>query len=247
MGIATKVNRSLVDNPEKLEQYLRAVADDLGKLKTAMDSSDTGAIAEIITDHATNIAAIAANKTATNLLLSRLQSSVMQNGTLAISATAEKFKTTTTTYALVNGIGVTKAATDNLVFSAGDTINTAPGTGDFHGAWLVEMDIAGNIATKPAGGLSDQVYTSKALAVAALPAATTDKVAIGYITVQASTDSAWTANTDDMTPASDCAANTYVDTTEVPLSGDSAISLSPAATLTATGVTDTGTLEATEA
>lgn len=139
---------------------------------------------------------------------------LVQIGTLAISAgTAEKFKTTTVAMVRINGAQFDKAATDNLVFTANDTINTAPDTGFFFGSWLVQVDAAGTVSTKPAGGLSDQVYATAAAAEAALPAADANKVAIGYITVKSLEDSAWTANTDDLTDASDCTTATFNDAT----------------------------------
>ena len=136
-------------------------------------------------------------------------------GTLAISAgTAEDFKTTTIAEYTVNGVPYTKAATDNLNFSAADTINTGTATGDFFGSWVVQINAAGTVSTKPAGGLTDQVYASAALAEAALPAADADKAALGYITIGATTDGDWVAITDDMTPASDCQTATFNDGVE---------------------------------
>ena len=130
-------------------------------------------------------------------------------GTLAISATAEKFKTTTTAYYTVGGVQYSKAATDNLVFSANDTINVGTASGDFFGIWLVQVDVAGTVTTKSPA--TDQVYTSAASALEALPSADANKVALGYIIIGANTDSAWTANTDDMTPASDCDSAVFED------------------------------------
>jgi hypothetical protein len=133
-------------------------------------------------------------------------------GTLLISgADATKFKTTTTAEFVINGVPATKAAADNITFTLADTINVAPATGDFWGAWLVQVNISGTVSTKAAGGLADQVYASEALAVAALPAADADKAALGYITINAKADSAWTANTDDMTDASDCLTADFYD------------------------------------
>lgn len=132
-------------------------------------------------------------------------------GTITISATAEKFKTTTTLSFLKAGLRGTKAATDNLVFSAADTINVGAAAGQFWGGWLVTYDGTSAFATQRPS--ADQVYASEAAALAAAraltPAAGTVKV--GYITVQSKTNIAWTANTDDMTVASDCAARTFTD------------------------------------
>lgn len=152
-----------------------------------------------------------------------LEDTLLQIGTLAISATPEDFKTTTILLFLEDGIQRELAATDNLAFASGYTINVTPDTGDFWGAFLVEATgVATPVITAKANG-ADQAYASEALAIAALPAVTAGSVAIGYITVQANTDVAWTANTDDMTPASDCQAANFVDYT-------------PAADATTTGV-----------
>jgi len=140
--------------------------------------------------------------------------SVLQIGTLAISgADATKFKTTTVLYWKRLGIQFTKAATDNLVFSAADTINTAPTAGLFFGSWMVLVGDTGTVTTKSVG--ADQVYTSAALALAAARALTptAGTVPIGFITIGAKTGASWTANTDDMTPASDCASATFTDAT----------------------------------
>lgn len=171
----------------------------------------TGGITGDLTGDVTGAAS--ENTTQGNALRSFLNQALLDIGTLAISATPEQFKTTTTAMFLLSGAQRTKAAADNLTFSAADTINTAADTGDFHGAWLVQTDKDGTVSTKPAGGLDDQVYTSKQDAIDALPEADADNVALGYITVQANTDSSWTANTDDLTDASDCAAATFVDAT----------------------------------
>lgn len=131
-------------------------------------------------------------------------------GTLAVSATAEKFKTTTTATFVIAGATLTKAATDLLVFSAADTINVGTAVGDYWGAWLVQINAAGTISTKSVS--ADQAYASEVLAIAALPDPDSGNVALGYITVQANTDSSWTANTDDLTAASDCQDVNFVDT-----------------------------------
>jgi hypothetical protein len=145
---------------------------------------------------------------------------VLQIGTLLISATAEDFKTTTTLYWRRNGIQFTKAATDNLSFTANDTINTGAATGMFWGVWLVQIDDAGTITTKSPA--EDQVYTTEALAIAALPAVDAGNTAIGYITVQTEADVDWVANTDDLTPTGDCTDANFYDATPVTLTDEAA-------------------------
>lgn len=151
------------------------------------------------------------NTTQGNGLLAWVQDRLLSIATLAISATAEKFKTTTTSYYQIAGIQYSKNATDNLTFTAADTINTAGDDGDYWGAWLVQINAAGTISTKSVD--DDQVYTSEADAIAALPDADADNVALGYIVINANENSSWTANTDDMTDASDCVEAKFVDAT----------------------------------
>ncbi len=147
-----------------------------------------------------------------NLLVAFLGDGLLSTPGLAIATIApEKFQVANTTYARIANIQHSKSAEDEIVFTAADTINTGAAVGDFFGAWLVQMTAAGTVSTKPAGGLADQVYASEEEAVAALPDPDASNVALGYIAIGANTDSSWTANTDDMTAASDCASVTFAD------------------------------------
>ncbi len=142
---------------------------------------------------------------------------LLQIGTLAISGgDATKFKTTTQTIFREDGIQRVKAATDNLEFADAYTINSTPATGDFWGAFLVEATGADTPVITAKASAADQAYATEAAAIAALPDPTAGSVAIGYITIQANTDSAWTAQTDDMTAASDCQASNFYDYTPQP-------------------------------
>jgi hypothetical protein len=124
-------------------------------------------------------------------------------GTLAISATAERFKTTTTALYRVNGVQRTKAATDNLTFSAAHVI-----TASKFGVVLVQINGAGTVSTKvPA---SPQAYNTDALALAALPAPDAGNVPLGYIAIENNAGD-WTGNTDDLTAASDVTTAAFVD------------------------------------
>ena len=130
--------------------------------------------------------------------------------TIVISAAAaEKFKTTTTSYFSIGGVIYSKAATDNLVFSAAYTVNNAQTAGTFWGAFLIQIDKAGAVSTKAVA--SDQAYTSEALAINNLPAPDASKVKLGYITVNSKTGARWTANTDDLTDTSDVTEANFYD------------------------------------
>lgn len=221
-------------NPDQMDELFNSVLTDLTAIKTSVDSTNT-AVTELMADHATNKTIIDSIKQELNRANA---SGCLSIGTLAISATPEKFKTTTTAYYRISGIQYSKAATDNLVFSAADTINKGTAAGLYYGIWLVQINAAGTVSTKSPS--ADQVYTSSALAIAALPAVDTGNIALGYILVQSKTGAAWTANTDDLTNGSDCQTATFTDTT--PLTAPAAVSASSAATLSASTPTAVGTL-----
>jgi len=150
-------------------------------------------------------------KTLANALQASFKDGLLTIGTLAIDATAEKFKTTTTAYFRVGSIQYSKAAATAIAFSSADTINTAAAAGTFWGIWLVQVNAAGTVSTKSPS--ADQVYTTAALALAALPSADSGKVALGYIRVNSKAGVKWTATTDDLTDGSDCTTATFTDAT----------------------------------
>lgn len=146
---------------------------------------------------------------------------VVQIGTLAVSGVAaEKFKTTTVLYWRRLGIQFTKAATDNLTFTAAHTINTGAAAGIKYGVFLIQISDTGTVATKVPS--ADQVYTTAAAALAAKPAVDSGYTEIGSLVIGAKTGASWTANTDDMTAASDCASIVIYDATPVTLPAASA-------------------------
>ncbi len=125
------------------------------------------------------------------------------DGNLAISATAEEFKTTQTAKYAIAGVEYSKVATDNLTFSAAHVVNATK-----FGIVLVQINAAGAISTKvPA---SPQTYNNAGLALAAKPAPDAGNVELGYITIAAGAGN-WTANTDDMTNGSDLTTAGFVD------------------------------------
>lgn len=132
-------------------------------------------------------------------------------GLLAIDAVPEKFKLITTTVIyLSSSVAKSKAPATTIAFSAAYTINNAGAAGLFYGAFLVQVDAAGAVTTKTAGGANDQAYATSAAAIAALPVADATKVALGYIVVKTKTTAVkWTATVDDMTDGSDCTTTTF--------------------------------------
>lgn len=150
---------------------------------------------------------------ANDILTNSVGDGVIQDGTLAVSATTHQFKTTTELVFRKGMIQRNLAATDNLTFASAYTINTAAGTGDFWGAFLAEATNAATPVVSAKASAANQVYTTEAAAVAALPAVTAGSTVIGYITVQANSDTDWVANTDDLVAASDCQDVNFYDTT----------------------------------
>lgn len=142
-----------------------------------------------------------------------LLNAVLQNGTLAVDATAEKFKTTTTFIWRRNGIQFSKAATAAIVFTAAHVI-----TASKYGIVLVQITDAGVISTKTPGATQTtaMAYNTSALALAAKPAVDAGNTEMGYMIIQNNTGD-WTANTDDLTAASDITAVTFTDATAATL------------------------------
>lgn len=135
-----------------------------------------------------------------------LADAVIVDGNLAIDATPEKFKTTQKLAYVLNGVFHTAAAAIEQVFSAAHVI-----TASKFGCILVQMDAAGTISTKVAA--SPQAYDDAPAALAALPAADAGNIKIGHIAIENNAGD-WTANTDDLTNASDVTTAAFVDATE---------------------------------
>ena len=126
---------------------------------------------------------------------------------LAIDSTPEKFKTSNRAVIRYNGETVGKAATAALTFTANHVV-----TASKFGIVLVQMTPAGVISTKTPGATQTtaMAYAMAVAALAALPAVTAGNVALGYIAINNNAGD-WTANTDDLTDASDVTSATFVD------------------------------------
>lgn len=154
----------------------------------------------------TDLAALYAN---TDEILSEGASDgIINASTLSTGSTAENIATTAFQYR-IDGVTYTKAAVTAGTAVTAATINTGTAAGDYYGGFVVQINAAGTISTLPSG--TDQVHTTAAAALAAAQAITptAGNVVVGYVVVQANTDSAWTGGTDDLTAESDCAAVTY--------------------------------------
>jgi len=145
---------------------------------------------------------------------------IVGNPTIAITAAAEKFKTTVAITAFNGTIFVKKAATDNLVFTAAHVVTAAK-----FGIILIELDDDGSIDTRVP--VSPQAYNTAPLALAQLAALKTAALAagsvpIGYIAIEAGVAD-WTGNTDDLTDASDLTSAAFTSLSDVKVLSDEAI------------------------
>ena len=193
-----EIRRNMMEQPDYLEKVFDAILTDLTAIKTSLDTTNT-AVTELQTE-------------VDNLITQVSADGIITATALSTGSTAENIASTAFTYR-IDGMPYAKAAVAaGTAFSAADTINTGTAVGTFWGVWLVQIDAAGTITTKPGGGLSDQVYTTEALAIAALPTATAGSVAMGYVTIAATADSAWTGQTDDITDGNDNTSVTFYNT-----------------------------------
>lgn len=136
---------------------------------------------------------------------------------LAIDAVPEKFKTSDQVTYMNGAVPTVKAATTAITFTAAYTVNNATTAGFWWGAFLVQLNVTtGAISTKATA--ADQAFVSEAQAVANLPAADASNVILGHITVETKTGAKWTANTDDLTAASDVTAANFTARPAIPMS-----------------------------
>lgn len=96
---------------------------------------------------------------------------------------------------VINGVVYHKDPEIQIAFSAAHVVAL-----DQWGAVLVQINAAGTISTKVVG--TPQSYDNAAAAIAALPAADSGNVAIGFVLIEADSGT-WTANTDDLVAAGD--------------------------------------------
>ena len=131
--------------------------------------------------------------------------SIINATTLSVGSTAENVATTAFQFR-IDGVTVAKAAVAAGTALTAATINVGTATGDYWGGFALQITSAGVISSKAAA--ADQVLTTEGAARVAAMEITADagNVIIGWFTVEANTDSAWTAGTDDLTAASDCQA-----------------------------------------
>lgn len=125
------------------------------------------------------------------------------------AGTAEQFDVVGTAVVYTGGTRASLAASATQTFTVADTINTGAAAPIVFGAWGLFRDASGNDFTLGADGsvvASDQVYADAATALTALdtlyiPAKYSR---VGTIVIDCLASTAWIANTDDMTDASDC-------------------------------------------
>lgn len=165
----------------------------------------TDLINELVSDRAGNDTLLTSMKTCLNALQATFKDGLLAIGALQIDATAEKFKTTTTAITRIGSIAYSKAAQTAVQFTAAHVV-----TASKFAVILIQVNAAGTISSKVP--VSPQAYNTAPLALAALPAADAGNIALGYIAIAAKA-ATWTANTDDLTNASDLTSATFVDGT----------------------------------
>lgn len=133
---------------------------------------------------------------------------------LAIGTVKDRFQITGAFLGLVPGTGnggtpiiVSKAAEDGIEFSGNYTVNAAAAAPLVWGAFRVQMNAAGTVSTKAV--TTNQSFTTEALALASCPAADTDKINLGTITVQTKASQTFTANTTNLDDATAVNATNY--------------------------------------
>lgn len=132
---------------------------------------------------------------------------VASSPTLAIDSTPEDFQLAAFV-ARVNGKWVEKGAATGVSFTAAHVVTALK-----HGIIAIQMDSAGTVTTKvpAATPTTAMAYDTAAAALAALPAADSGKLRIGYILIEAGAAD-WDGNTDDLVAESDVAAVTFAST-----------------------------------
>lgn len=135
------------------------------------------------------------------------ETGVISNPTLVIGSTAERVANSAFDY-LINGTTYTKAAVAaGSVFTSAHVVSATK-----FGVILLYINAAGTIISKVP--LATQTYNTAALAHAAADVILTnnEECHIGRILINAGAG-AWTANTDDMTAASDLTTATFLSET----------------------------------
>jgi hypothetical protein len=108
----------------------------------------------------------------------RLAHGVTATGTGSMNATTKDKFDMTAFAGVIEGVAFSKAAQEDLEFSAADVI-----TANLFGAWLIQSTVAGVVSTKPAGGLDPQIFASAAEALDRLPAPDAANIALGYVLI----------------------------------------------------------------
>lgn len=126
---------------------------------------------------------------------------------LGIAATASRLKIT----AALIGVSSTpdtntglptivhKAITDNIAWSTAYTINTAAASGQFWGAFRIQMDSLG--AVTMIAVTSDQAHVTEAAALMTVPPAQVGQINLGTVTIRCATGAAFILNTTNLDAA----------------------------------------------
>ncbi len=145
-----------------------------------------------------------------NALIDFLSDGILSAPGLKIDSggpTPEKFEIDDAFAHRINKIVRVKDAAAELTFSDAHVVSSTGG--NKWGAILIQVNAAGAVSTVVES--ADQSFDTRAEAVAALPDAAAENVAIGYIVIQTKDGVSWTANTDDMTDGSDVETAEFID------------------------------------
>lgn len=130
--------------------------------------------------------------------------SKVDTGALGVAANTTGAKLTgPMRYIAPDGTYRNKATADNQAFTqvaaANPTINVGNAAGQFWGAARIQIDSAGTISMKYVA--ANQSYATEQNAIDALPAADSDKVSLGYVTVRTKANVSFTFNVGVITGA----------------------------------------------
>lgn len=163
------------------------------KVIFAAPAALTGERTITIPDANVTLANIAVSVSKVNDLIDHLSDGLLVSGALAEGTTPQKFKTSAISAFRIAALAYTKAAEDEIEFTAVQTVNDGEAATAMFGVWLVQVTAAGVVTTKAPG--ADQTYTSSGDAIAALPAPDASNVSLGYILVSSPISTKFTTKT----------------------------------------------------
>jgi hypothetical protein len=168
--------------------------------ETVEESSNAGAAVNF--SSGTKEVANAFDATILNQIIAYLGNGVLTAPSLGVVA-GTFWEDANATLARVRGSTYVATAGEFTAGFTGFTVNVAGAAGTAHwGAFWMLANAAGVPSTDAVS--ANQDYATEAAAIAALPAVSESKAALGYMTVQTKSGLAWVGGTDDLVEGSDC-------------------------------------------